>query len=160
MQLHKIKRKGRPLGSKNVNGYNLTPAAYDARINNPMKHGNDSKLFSEIIKRQELTGPEQEILIEEKINIWKRFNSPVLMLMDEYSQYKTLINSKLLKGEDPTGRDIRESLKFLLDISKEVNRLTQVSADKKADIFSKNVYGSDFEVEIDGNIAKSDKVQR
>ncbi|GAG89914.1 unnamed protein product [marine sediment metagenome] len=61
------------------------------------------------------------------------------MLMDEYANYKTMINGKLLEGADPSSKEIQASLKLLLDISKEINRLTQVSADKKFEAFTKDL---------------------
>lgn len=110
----------------------MSPATQHQRSVAPLKHGNTSRVMAEIINQQEVSPQHKEILAQERLDIWKKFQTPTLMLMDEYANFKTLVNMKMLKGEDPTSKEFREWGKFLLDITKELNRLTQVSADTKA----------------------------
>jgi hypothetical protein len=49
---------------------------------------------------------------------------------------------------DPTSKDYREMMKLYLEFIKEYNRLTQVSADKKMEAFSRSFSQSD-EIVID-----------
>ncbi len=141
----------RPKGSKNKDGYTMSAKAYHQRVMAPMKHGENSALYQAIIERKDLSPEHKEILANEKIRIWKKFDTPAVMLMDEYAQFKTMMNVKMLEGEDPTSKDMRECMKLLLDISKEINRLTHVSADKKMEIFGKSFSRSnEIEIEIKG----------
>lgn len=142
----KIPKKGRPKGAKNKNGYNLSPAAYHQRTVANLKHGNDSAMFNKIIKKQ--IGDDEELQKEAddfRLALWKKFDTPSILLMDEYTNFRTLVAIKQMKAEDPTNKEIRECLKLLLDISKENNRLTTVSADKKMEAFTKGAYDEDFE---------------
>lgn len=126
----------------------MTKDAWHQRVTAPLKTGEHSLVMKNIIQKQGLTEKEQEILVDEKISIWKKFNTPALMLMDEYANYKTLVNAKLLAGDDPTSKEIQGCLKLLLDIAKEINRLRTVSADKRFEAFSKSFSSSD-EIVID-----------
>ena len=110
-------------------------------------------IFKEIVKRQEGMTPElQEKLEDHKLRIWKSFDNPSMMLVSEYADFKALLALKQLQAKDPTNKDIRECMKLLLDIAKEVNRLTQVSADKKAEVFTKSFSRSEEEIVVDMDV--------
>jgi len=143
-------KQGRPLGAKNKNGYDMTAAAYHQRVMaNISRHGTESSLiYNAVMKEQGLSESQIELLNKEKIAIWKKFDTPSIMLMDEYAMFKTMVNMKMLKGVDPTDKEMRECLRLLLDIAKEINRLRTVSADKKFEAFTKSFSESD-EIEID-----------
>ena len=131
---------GRPKGVKDSKprGYTLSPAAYHQRTVANLKHGGSSRVMQQIIKREELTPEQTEILAEEKMSLWKRMQTPALMLMDEYVELKNVINAKLMSGTmDVTDKEYQALAKILLDLTKETNRLTQVSADKKMEAFGK-----------------------
>lgn len=141
---------GRPKGSPNKKPYPMSASAYHQRVMaNMNRHGKESsKIYQAVMHEQGLDAEQVEILNEEKINIWKKFDTPSIMLMDEYAFFKTMINAKLLKGQDPTGKETRECLKLLLDIGKEINRLRSVSADKKYEAFTKN-FSTSKDLEFD-----------
>ena len=148
--------RGRPIGSKNKNGYNMTPAAYHQRTVANLKNGSRSKIFQNIIKGQTSDNPELQQDIEEfRLGLWKKFDSPAIMLMEEYANFRSLVALKQLKEEDPTNKEIRECLKLLVDISKEINRLNAVPAEKKFEAFTKNAYDEDFEIDITDTIEVS-----
>ena len=136
----------------------MSPQAYHQRCVAPLKDGKQSLIVQEIINKLDLPPEQQKLLSDEKMLIWKRFQTPALMLMDEYANFKTLVNAKMLKGVDPTGKDIRDCLKLLLDISKEINRLSTVSADKKFEAFSKS-FGGEKEIVIEVE-TEDDKLQQ
>jgi len=146
------KKIGRPIGAKNKKPYPMTSAAYHQRCVAPLKHGNNSKIMNDIILKQELTPEQTEALAQERLAVWKKFDTPTLMLMSEYDKWNTLVNLKMMKhGEDLnsiTGKDMRECIRLLLDISKELNRLKTVSADKKFEAFVKG-FNDDEDVEYD-----------
>ena len=141
---------GRPKGAKNKKPYPMSAAAYNQRVMaNINRHGKESsQIYQAVMKEQGLTPEQVEMLNKDKIAIWKKFDTPSIMLMDEYAFFKTMINAKLLKGQDPTGKETRECLKLLLDISKDISRLSTVSADKKYEAFTKNFSTSD-EIEFE-----------
>jgi len=135
---------GRPKGAKNKNGYKMTPAALHQRTVAPLKHGETSKVMQEIINREELSPEQKEVLAEEKLRLWKKMQTPALMLMDEFVELKTLINAKLMNGNiDITDKSYQALAKLLLELTKETNRLTQVSADKKMEAFTKSFSSSE-----------------
>jgi len=145
----KPRKAGRPKGAPNKKPYPMTSAAYHQRSIAALKHGKKSTIFNQIIKQQEgLNDAQQKALEEFRLDLWKKFDTPSLMLMDEYATFRTLVAAKQLSTTDATSKDIRECLRLLLDISKEINRLSTVSADKKFDAFTKNAYDDDFEMEM------------
>lgn len=135
----------RPKGSTNKNGYKMTPAAYNQRVAAPMKHGERSAVMKSIVDNFGLSEEKKRVLEDQQIQLWKDMSTPAMLLMKEYSFFRTMIDAKMLAGADPTDKDIISSMKLLLDISKEVNRLTQVSADKKVDVLAKNFNNPDKE---------------
>jgi len=139
-------KAGRPKGTTGTK-YTMSPAAHAQRMDaSPMVR---DQMFKEIIQRQEGMTPElQKQLEARKLQIWKQFNTPALMLIDEYARFKTLVEMKQLQSKDPTNKEIRECLRLLLDISKEVNRLSTVSADKKFEAMTKSFSRSD-EIVVD-----------
>lgn len=143
------KKMGRPLGKKS--GYTVTPAAYHQRSVAAMKTGETSAIMQQIIGKEELTPEQTELLAQERLSLWKKMQTPAIMLMDEYIDLKTMINAKLINGKmDISHKEYTALAKLLLDISKEVNRLTQVSADKKMEVFDKGWSGDDVvDVEFD-----------
>jgi len=143
---------GRPKGAKDKKqrGYTPSAATYHQRVMaNMSKCGNEgSKIYQAVMKEQGLSEEQITILQEEKINIWKKFDTPSIMLMREYADFKTMVNAKMLKGDDPTDKDMRECLKLLLDIAKEINRLEAVPKSQKFDAFTKS-FGGDKEIVFD-----------
>jgi hypothetical protein len=133
--------------------YNMTPSAYNQRMANLMKFGmNKDKLLKNLIEKEGLTEDETKLLIEERINLAKRMSMPAVMLMDEYIFLKTMMNVKLMKGRDVLEKDMLNAARILLEISKEINRLTTVSAEKQYDAFTRSLNDSDkddFVINVD-----------
>lgn len=126
-----------------------SPGQIHASATNGLTHGNSSKINRMIIRNMGVDPELNTLLEEEKLATWKKFQTPALMLMDEYINFKALVNAKQLQGEDPTGKEIRECLKLLLDISKEVNRLTAVSANKKFEAYTNNLgFDKDYTINV------------
>ena len=90
---------GRPKGAKNKKGYKMSASAYHQRVMaNMSNHGiENSKVYSAIMKEQGLSPEQIELLNQEKIQIWKKFDTPSIMLMDEYAMFKNMVNAKMLK---------------------------------------------------------------
>ena len=120
-------------------GYTMSPSAYNQRAVNAANIHGKSAIIDKVIDNSEDLSPENKILLkEERTRLWRKLSAPVLLLTDQYSEIKTLINLKRLEGKDVLGKDLMTASKLLLEISKEINRLTQVSADKKMDVYSKS----------------------
>lgn len=134
------KRMGKPPGP-NKNGYTVTPEAYHQRVaNNVQRFGyKTSKIYKEIMDKQGLTPDQMKKLEENSLAFWKEMQTPALMLAKQLDEYKTFLYAKMMQGMDPTSKDVREWGKLMLELTKEINRLTQVSADKKMDVMSKSM---------------------
>ena len=147
---------GRPKGSKDSykRNYTVTPAALEQKRVNMANINGKSYIIDKVIQDANLSDEQQLVLKEERTQLWKKLSSPVLLLTDEYAEIKTLINLKRVKGEDVLSKDILSASKLLLEIAKEVNRLTQVSADKKLDVYAKS-WNKDTE-DIVINVSKED----
>jgi len=146
------KKVGRPVGSRS--GYTVSPSAWHQRVVNNHNRFGGGRVYREVVKGLGLSGEHEVLLEEERLACWKRFQTPALMLMDEYVNLKGLVHAKLLAGADPTGKDLIAMSKLLLDISKELNRLTSVSADKKFEVFSRSFStgGDDLVVDVSGGV--------
>ena len=129
---------GRPPGSKNIDGYKMSPSAIEQRRVNAANINGKSYIVDRVTEGMELSEEDKTFLKEERVRLWKKLSSPVLLLADEYAELKSYINLKRIKDKDILGRDVLAASKILLEIAKEVNRLTQVSADKKLDVYSKS----------------------
>jgi hypothetical protein len=121
---------GRPNGAKS--SYTVTPAVMQ-RIYASLPQ-NRTKFIEKVIATQGLTPEETKQLSDLRMDLWKTLGSPTLLLMTEYTDLKTLIMAKQMKGGEILGADILQASKLLLDISKEMNRLTTLSAKDKADL--------------------------
>jgi hypothetical protein len=143
------RKAGRQIGSTG-RGYKQSPATYHQRCIAPLRTGEYSSVMNNIIKKQGLTEEETKVLSEERQNIWKKMQTPAIMLMDEYVDLKTLISMKRVQGNDILGKEVLKATELLLSISKEINRLTTVSADKKMEVFAKSWNGEeDLTIDID-----------
>lgn len=107
-----------------------------------MKSGSQSRFMNEIIKQQELTDEHTKLLADARLEAWKQLQTPATWLADQLVNLQTIIQAKQLKGEDPTSQEILQASRLLLDFAKEFNRLQTLSADKRADMFSKFFDGS------------------
>ena len=144
------KTGGRKKGSKNLDGYKMSPAAVEQRRQQMYKLNGKSFIIEQAITDSKLSKEQKDSIRLERLDMWKKLSSPVLLLTDQYAEIKTLIDIKRLEDGEYLGKDILSATKILLDISKEINRLTQVSADKKIDLISKNFNADDdltFDVE-------------
>jgi len=150
---------GRPKGSKDKKqrGYTMSAEAWHHRVCAPLRSGNSSKIMDAVFENLGVPDDKRELLIERKMDIWKRFQTPVLMLVEEYTNLKVAYEAKLLVGSDPSSKELLNMTKVLLEISKEINRLTQVSANKKFEAFTKKFdsEGSeDLIIEVEANAEK------
>jgi len=143
----------RPKGSKNLKPYPKNAATLHQRTVAPLKSGKYSKFVQNVIEKQGLTPQETEVLSLERQELWKKMQTPVIMLMDEYVDLKTLIQARQLsKDGEILGKDVLSASKLLLDISKEINRLTQVTNKDKFEAYTRSFSESDeleFEVVTD-----------
>lgn len=139
---------GRPAGAKNKNGYKMSSAALHQRTVAPLKDGARSVVMQEVVNKMELTPEQTEMLAEERLRTWKRLNTPALFIADQFIDIKTVVDAKLMQGMDPTSKDYREMMKLMLEFTKEYNKLTQVTADKKMEAFSKSFSTSDDDKDI------------
>jgi len=143
---------GRPPGVKNKEGYSMTPSAYHQRSVAALKTGRHSAIMQNIVEQMELTPEQTELLSAERLNAWKRLSTPALFIADQFIDIKTVVDAKLMKGMDPAGKDYREMMKLMLEFTKEYNKLTQVSADKKMEAFSRSFSTTDdlvFDVAVE-----------
>lgn len=131
--------KGRPVGSKDSykRDYTMTPSAWHQRVLASMKDGNSSKVLNAIFNNIGISETNKAIIEEEQLKRWKLLGTPTALLMSEYNKWATIIDAKLVSGLNPTDSEILQASKHLLDLAKEINRLTQVTAKDKLEVFSK-----------------------
>lgn len=146
----------RPKGVPNKNGYTMSNMALDQRRQNALKINGKSYIIDNAIKDSSLTSDQKEAIQFERKEIWRKLSSPAILLADEYAELKTLINIKRMESGEYLSKDLLSASKVLLDISKEINRLTQVSADKKIDLISKN-FNAEDELTFDVDIGEDDE---
>lgn len=124
---------GRPVGSKNKNGYRMSLAAWNQRVLAGLKDGSHSRVFNEIVKREvddPVWGEEFKRL---KLEYWKRSaSSPLLALNDAASELFAYIELWRLKHPDALlSKEVVQATKILADVLKELARASVVSADKR-----------------------------
>ena len=122
----------RPKGSKNKHGYKMSDKAWNQRVLAPLKSGEHSKIFKEIIAK-ELDGKYGDEIAQLKLEFWKRTSSsPALALLDLASELYSFIQVERLQHPDkPISKNVVSATKSLVDIMKELSRISLVSADKK-----------------------------
>ena len=133
----------------------MSSDAIDVRRQAALNRTGKSYIIDKAIQDSGLSESQKEALAAERKELWRKLSSPALLLTDEYAEIKTLINIKRLQGGDYLSKDLITASKLLLDISKEINRLTQVSADKKVDLLSRNFNGDDdivFDINIEEDV--------
>lgn len=147
---------GKPKGTKN--SYTQSPATYHQRCMAHLKDGKDSNIVQYIINKKGLTEEETQVLSQERVKLWKNMQTPVLLLMNEYSDLKTLINLERMRNEEILSKDVLKASELLLNIAKEMNRLTTVSADKKMEAWSKSWNGEeDITIEMNNDNTEEDE---
>ena len=143
---------GRPKGSRNKRGYKLSLEAWNQRVLAPLKKGSFSKVFNEIVEREVSDSKFGEELKRLKLEFWKRTaNSPALVLLDVASELYSFIQLARLKSvEDGRGvlnKQLVSATKALVDVLKELSRISLVSADKKIEFLQgKSLDDLSFEV--------------
>lgn len=135
---------------------NDSPSKFHAKAVAGLKTGEQSSVMRAIVNQLELTPEHTQLLAEERLRVWKQLDTPSLFLANQFVDVKTLIDAKLLSGLQPGSKEYIELMKLLLEFNKEYNRLTQVSADKKAEAFARSFSRSD-DVVIDISEKKDDK---
>ena len=134
-------------------GYTMSVKAYNQRVLAGLKNGKHSKFFNKIVLREKNDPKYGEELAGLKLEFWKRTNnSPALALLDLASELYAFIEAERLrhveKGEGFLSKDVLTATKNLVDIMKELSRVSMVSADKKLEFLQgKNLDDLSFEVE-------------
>ncbi len=143
----------RTKGSKNKHGYHLSAKAYNQRVLAPLKDGKHSAFFNKIVLREKNDPKYGEELAGLKLEFWKRTNnSPALALLDLASELYAFIEAERLrhveKGDGFLSKDVITATKSLVDIMKELSRVSMVSADKKLEFLQgKNLDDLSFEID-------------
>ena len=90
---------GRPKGSKDSykRDYTVTPAAYNQKTSNLANIHGKSFIIDKVIQDSSLSDQEKEMLREERLSLWRKLSSPVLLLTDKYAELDTLIKLKRLR---------------------------------------------------------------
>jgi len=140
---------GRPKNAKNKNGYAMSALALQQRIAANLKEGGHSKTLKAILNNMGMSEENQKELEIAQIQIWKDMQTPVALLTKEYAFFRSILDAKMMSGVDPTDKDIMNCMKLLLDISKEVNRLSQLSAKDKVDVLSRNWSDGDIVIDME-----------
>jgi len=140
----------RPKGVKNKKGYTMSPAAWNQRVLAPMKKGSYSKIFNTIIEKEAKDPQFGEDLKRFKLEFWKRTaNSPALALLDIASELYAFIelerSKSVSEGDGVLNKSVLQATRALVDIMKELSRVSMVSADKKAE-FLRDMDKLEFEI--------------
>lgn len=123
----------RPKGSKNKKKYAMSPEAYMVRCYANLKDGTHSKVWKEIIEREDDSGKFAEEFKKYKLEAWKKLGTPLMFLAEEVTNMKAYYEMLLMNGK-LRPKDFLNYQKVLLEFIKEFNKYTLVSADTKAGV--------------------------
>ena len=128
-------KAGRPKGSKDSvkRSYTMSPAAIDQRQKLPQTA---NKIFENIVTANagELNEEQKKELIDYKMQIWRNLGTPTYFMSEKIAETEMLMKLKMMQGNEVDYKEVQGYLKLLLDWTKELNKYTQVSADKKIDV--------------------------
>lgn len=124
---------GRPKGRKNKKKYTMSPSAYLVRCYANLKDGTHSKVWKEIIEKEDESGLIAKELKKYKLEAWKKLGTPLMFLAEEVTNMKAYFEMLLVNGKlDPDY--FLKYQRVLLEFLKEFNKYTLVSADAKAGV--------------------------
>jgi len=75
------------VGTKNKNGYKMSPQALDQRRQNALKLNGKSYIIDNALKGSTLTEEQKEAVRFERKELWRKLSSPAILLADEYAIY-------------------------------------------------------------------------
>jgi len=128
--------------------YTMSPKAKAQRELAPLKHGRTSKVWREIIDKEDETGKWKDEFMKYKLEVWKQLAvSPLMYLAEEVSNVKAYIMMLLQNGKI-THEDYMKYTRLLLDFVKELNKYKEVTADTKANVM-KVFMDTEKEIEIE-----------
>ena len=137
---------GRPKGSRNKNGYKLSPEAYIQRCHAPLKDGTHSKVWKEIIEMDDDSGEWSELFKQYKLEAWKKLGSPLMFIAEEVANMKAYFDMLMYNGKLNKETFLKYQ-KVLLEFVKEINKYTQVSADTMVNVMKTQI-SEDKEMDV------------
>ena len=145
--------------------YTLTPKAYAQRQLAPLKHARTSKVWKDIIEREDENGRWKDEFMKYKLEVWQQLAvSPLMYLAEEVSNVKAYITMLLDNGKIDH-KLYMQYTRLLLDFVKELNKYREVTADTKANL-AKVFLNKEEPIEVDvvdltkngeGNTEKGDE---
>jgi len=113
--------------------YNMSPEAYYQRTVAALKRGTTSKVWQDIINREDETGEWKELFMKYKLAVWAKLGSPLMFLAEQVAEMKAYIDMLLHNGKIDADAFMKYQ-RLLLDFVKELNKYKHVSADTKANL--------------------------
>jgi len=128
--------------------YTMSPKAKAQRELAPLKHGRTSKVWQDIIDKEDETGKWKDEFMKYKLEVWKQLAvSPLMYLAEEVSNVKAYI-MMLLQNNKIDHKQYMQYTRLLLDFVKELNKYKEVTADTKANVM-KVFMDAEKEIEIE-----------